>query len=269
MATLDAESETGPIDQPASILSKAFDVLGSFGPERRVLTLTEISRASGLPKSTVHRIIRRLIPLGVIEPHGAGFKVGLPMRRFASAMPIESLRQSALPHLGALHRWSGRHAHLAGLRGDRVVFVERFLVPNQDLPSADPGSDLPAHATALGKAMLAFVGPDELDAMLTQPLERVTPATIVDPEDLRSELAGIRRRRLAVARRESHPDVTCVAAPILIRGRAVGAISLSAGGDATTDRSMTDAVSVVADRISRDNQQILTQGNEDWFPGVD
>lgn len=269
MATLDREQESGSIDQPASILSKAFDVLGAFDPEHRVLTLTAIARASGLPKSTVHRIVNRLIPLGVIEPHGTGFKVGLPMRRFASAMPIESLRQSALPHLGALHRWSGRHAHLAGLRGSRVIFVERFLVPNQDLPSVDPGTDMPAYATAVGKAMLAFVSPDELDAVLAQPMKRITPATVVDPDELRAELAMIRRRRIAVAQRESHPDVTCVAAPILVRGRAVGAVSLSSHGSATTDRTVTDAVGVVAERISRDNMQVLAQGNEAWFPGID
>ena len=107
---------------PASILSKTFDILASFGPDERVLTLTEISRASGLPKSTVHRLINRLIPLGVIEVHRNGYKLGLPMRRFAAAMPIEALRQSALPHLAKLHHWAKRHVHLAQLRGSEVVF---------------------------------------------------------------------------------------------------------------------------------------------------
>ncbi|MFJ8812984.1 IclR family transcriptional regulator [Amycolatopsis thermoflava] len=261
-------SDTG--EQPASILSKAFDVLGAFDQEHRVLTLTEIARASGLPKSTTHRILRRLLPLGVIEPHGPGFKVGLPMRRFASAMPIESLRQSALPHLGALHRWSGRHVHLGALRGDRVIFVERFLVSGHELPSASPGTDLPAHATALGKAMLAFVTPEELDRVVAEPLVGLAPGTVTDPKDLLAELHGVRRRRVALARGESHPHVTCVAAPILIRGRAVGAISVSTTAkDAAVDRALVDAVSVAADRIGRDNQRVLAQGNEIWFPGVD
>ncbi|HWD05792.1 MAG TPA: IclR family transcriptional regulator [Amycolatopsis sp.] len=257
-------------DQPASILSKAFTVLEAFDHEHRVLTLTEIARASGLPKSTTHRLLRRLIPLGVIEPHGPGFKVGLPMRRFASVMPIESLRQSALPHLGSLHRWSGRHVHLGGLRGGRVVFVERFLVPGHELPSASPGTELPAHATALGKAMLAFLAPEELDAVLSQPLEALTPDTVTDPKDLAAELRTVRQRRVAIARGEADPDVTCVAAPILIRGRAVSAISVSAiGRDAATDRSLVDAVCVTADRISRDNQQVLAAGHDSWFPGFD
>ncbi|GAB2988475.1 IclR family transcriptional regulator [Amycolatopsis acidiphila] len=257
-------------EQPASILSKAFTVLGAFDQERRVLTLTEIARASGLPKSTTHRILRRLVPLGVIEPHGPGFKVGLPMRRFASVMPIESLRQSALPHLGSLHRWSGRHVHLGSLRRDTVVFVERFLVPDHELPSASPGTDLPAHATALGKAMLAFLTPEELEEVLAGPLVSLAPNTVTDPKDIAAELCEVRKRRVAIARGEAHPDVACVAAPILIRGRAVSAISVSTTmKDAAIDRSLVDAVYVTADRISRDNQQVLAQGHDIWFPGFD
>ncbi|WP_228001423.1 IclR family transcriptional regulator [Nocardia australiensis] len=257
-------------DQPASILSKAFNVLSVFNADQRVLTLTEIARASGLPKSTTHRLLRRLIPLGVIESHGQGFKIGLPMRRLASAMPIESLRESALPHLGSLHRWSGRHVHLGGLRGDRVVFVERFLVPGHKLPSASPGMDLPAHASALGKSMLAFVTDQELEAVLAKPLAALAPNTVTDPKDLLTELQNVRSRRVSVARGESHVDVTCVAAPILIRGRAVGAISVSTtANDNAVDRALIDAVRVTADRISRDNQRILAQGNEIWFPGID
>jgi DNA-binding IclR family transcriptional regulator len=257
-------------EQPASILSKAFTVLDAFDQDRRVLTLTEIAKASGLPKSTTHRILRRLIPLGVIEPHGPGFKVGLPMRRFASVMPIESLRQSALPHMGALHRWSGRHVHLGGLRGSRVVFVERFLVPGHEIPSASPGTDLPAHTTALGKAMLAFLTPQELEEALAGPLVSLAPDTVTDHDDLAKELRTVRERHVAVARGECHPAVTCVAAPIVIRGRAVSAISVSTTvKDAAVDRALLDAVVVTADRISRDNQRVLAEGHEIWFPSID
>ncbi|HVV07987.1 IclR family transcriptional regulator [Amycolatopsis sp.] len=254
---------------PGSILSKAFDVLGAFGPQHRVLTLTEIARSSGLPKSTVHRLLGRLTALGVIEPHGAGFKVGLPMRRFASAMPIESLRQSALPHLGALHQWSRRHVHLGALRGSRVVFVERLMMPEHGLPSADPGTDLPAHATALGKVLLAHVTPEETEAALAGPLAALAPNTITDAADLVKELGEVRQNQVAVARGESHPDVTCVAAPILIRGRAVGAVSVSTGTkDAAVDRALKDAVRVAADRVARDNRKVLAAGHENWFPGT-
>lgn len=265
MTTMHEQQQESP---PASILSKAFAVLGAFGPEHRVLTLTEIARASGLPKSTVHRLLGRLIELGVIEPHCAGFKVGLPLRRVVSAMPIESLRQSALPHLGALHHWSQRHVHMAALRGDRVVFVERMMVAGHDLPSAVPGIDLPVHATALGKALLAFVPQQEVEAALAKPLAKVAPNTITDKEQFHEELAGVRKNLFALARGESNPDVTCLASPVLIRGRAVGAISVStAARAARVDRTLIDAVRVTADRIATDNRKVLADGHENWFPG--
>ncbi|KAA9164513.1 IclR family transcriptional regulator [Amycolatopsis acidicola] len=263
MTTVEQESS------PGSILSKAFEVLGVFGPEHRVLTLTEIARSSRLPKSTVHRLLGRLVALGVLEPHGAGFKVGLPMRRFASAMPIESLRQSALPHLGALHHWSRRHVHLGALRGNRVVFVERLMMAGHDLPSAAPGTDLPAHATALGKVLLAHITEEEAEAALAGPLAALAPNTITDAADFTRELAQVRQDQVAVARGESHPDVTCVAAPILIRGRAVSAVSVSTTArDAAVDRALKDAVRVAAGRIARDNRKVLANGHEDWFPGT-
>lgn len=266
--TLTGPPEQKPLAPPASILSKAFDVLGAFGPDRRVLTLTEIARGSDLPKSTVHRLIVRLCALGVLEPHGPGFRVGLPMRRLGSAMPIESLRQSALPHLGSLHHWAHRHVHLAALRGNRVVFVERMMVPGNDFPSADPGTDLPAHATALGKALLAHIPEEEARTALRAPLVALTDRTIVDPDGLAEELRGVRKDQVALARGESHPQVTCVAAPVLIRGRAVAAVSVSTSAhDAQVSRALRDAVRMTAVRISRDNQKVLADGHEIWFPG--
>ena len=66
------DAETRP-----SILSKAFDLLRAFNSGERVMTLSELSRASGLSKSTVHRLLARLIDLGAIEHHRAGYRVGL------------------------------------------------------------------------------------------------------------------------------------------------------------------------------------------------
>lgn len=256
---------------PASILSKAFDILAAFSPDRRVLTLTQISQATGLPKSTVHRLLSKLIPLGVIEPHGIGFKVGLPLRRLTSVMPIEGLRQSALPHLARLHHWSGRHVHLAGaLRAGDVTFVERILVPGSDLPSADPGTVFPAHATAMGKAMLAFATDEELETVLARPLISITPETVTDPSDLRRQLKQIRATRVAYSRGESHPDIMCVSSPIVMRGRAVAALSIS--GHRTEDRidrAVVDAVTLTAERVSRTTLQNVIGPHEDWFPGFD
>ncbi|MFF0508766.1 IclR family transcriptional regulator [Streptomyces fimicarius] len=256
-------------DSPASILSKAFELLDSFGPDRRVLTLTQMSRISGLPKSTVHRLIGRLVPLGFLEQHGAGFKLGIRLRTLAASMPVESLRESALPHLAALQSWSRSHVHLAALRGGQVVFVERFVPSGSRLPSGQPGDHLPAHATALGKALLAFAPSPVVDEVLGAQLEALTPRTVTDPEALSGELRRVRDERVAYAREECRRGVTCIATPVVIKGRAVGAVSLSVSSDNRFGRQHVDAIRVAADRISKDNQQTLSMGHEDWFPGQD
>jgi DNA-binding IclR family transcriptional regulator len=265
-------TDPGGVDAclPTSILSKTFDVLSSFGPDRRVLTLTEIARASGLPKSTVHRLINRLVPLGMIEAHRHGYKLGLSMRRFAAAMPIEALRQSALPHLAKLHHWANRHVHLAQLRGSEVVFIERFMLRDDALPSVSPGAVLPAHATALGKAMLAHITPDELDDALGRPLEAITASTVIDVDSLSHELGAVRADGTALARGEAHPEVTCLAAPIVGRARPIGAVSVSLRNDGRAiDRALADALVVTAKRIARDTLSPVADGHDIWFPGGD
>lgn len=272
MTTMDvpsAEPQTVSNDLPVSILSKAFYLLSAFGPEHRVLTLTQISHASGLPKSTVHRLIGRLMELGVIEPHGPGFKVGIRLKRLASPMPVECLRESALPHLASLHRWSKGHVHLAALRSDRVVFVERFLGQQDTLPSSSPGVDLPVHTTAVGKALLAHVTPEEVEEVLGHPLIALTPNTVTDSAALEKELRHARSDRVAFARGESHPDISCVAAPVITKGRAVGAISVSTAFGGGFGRQLIDAVRVTAERVGRDNERVLAQGHEDWFHARD
>ncbi|MET7640782.1 IclR family transcriptional regulator [Streptomyces sp. NPDC005438] len=272
MDTASDPSVDGPPSEagaaPASILSKAFELLTAFGPERRVLTLSQLSRHSGLPKSTVHRLIGRLVPLGFLEPHGSGFRLGIRIRTLAAAMPVESLRESALPHLAHLHKWSTAHVHLAALRDDQVAFVERFVPSGSTLRTGQPGDVLPAHATAVGKALLAFVTPNEVHRALERPLRASTPRTLTDPADLDRELRVVRETRVAYARDEWRLGVSCIAAPVVMRGRAVGAVSVSVPTGEEFGRQHADAVRVVADRIARDNQAVLAQGHDDWFPVV-
>src|SRR5699024_10274570 len=97
--------------EPNSILSKAFQVLKAFDSTDRVLSLSQVSRVSGLPKSTVHRLIGRLVDLGALEPHRSGYRIGLTIFQIGANMPVHGLRDRALPYLAALHRWSGQTVH--------------------------------------------------------------------------------------------------------------------------------------------------------------
>ena len=113
------------VEMPPSILSKAFDLLYAFNGRERVMTLSELSKASGLPKSTVHRLLARLIDLGAIEPHGVGYKIGLEMFQLGSVTPASALRDMAVPYLATVHRWTGHTVLLGVLRSFDVVFSRK------------------------------------------------------------------------------------------------------------------------------------------------
>lgn len=137
-----------------SILWKAFDVLGAFRADRRVLTFAEVSRASGLPKSTTHRVLAMLLEMGAVERQGHGYRIGLRIFAMGSCSAEVALRDLALPVLQEIHRLTRQTVHLAVLRGGDVVYIEK-LRTRVALPTpAVVGERLPAHCTAIGKSLL-------------------------------------------------------------------------------------------------------------------
>ncbi|MGC9544687.1 IclR family transcriptional regulator [Streptomyces sp. UG1] len=209
------------------MLWKAFDVLDAFSRQHRVLTLSELARTSGLPKSTVHRVLAMLRELGAVEQVDGGFRMGLRMLTMAASSPEAGLREVAVPHLLELHRAVGHTVHLCALRGDDVVYLEKLHESDALVIPTAVGMRLPAHCTGVGKALLAHRAADA-DAAAHTPalLRRLTPRSITEPRALALELAQVRQRGMAVDRDEAVPGLSCVARPVLIGGRAVAAVSI-------------------------------------------
>jgi DNA-binding IclR family transcriptional regulator len=241
-----------------SVLWKAFDVLGAFSHRRRVLTLAEVARYSGLPKSTVHRVLAMLIEVGAVEQVPGGYQVGLRMFSLGVLPPEAALREAALPHLEDLHRVTGHTLHLAILRGPDVVYLEKLLPRDGSvaMPSVI-GDRLPATCTGVGKVLLAFGSDDERAAALGGPLKRRTARSLATPEALRRELDAIRERGYALDREEAAVGLACVAVPVLVGpgegwpGRAVAAISVSYPASAASGQSLIAPLRDTAAAISR------------------
>jgi IclR family acetate operon transcriptional repressor len=126
---------------------------------------------------------------------------------------------------------TGEAVHLTMLEGRHVVLLDR-------VPGAGPiqvvlpiGHRVPAHAGASGKAILAALDEASLEVFLSEPLERLTAHTIVEPDEFRAELTTIRRQGWATNTGEWDGGVAAVAAAIVVDGRPVGAISVSATPD--------------------------------------
>ncbi|TQK27290.1 IclR family transcriptional regulator [Arthrobacter sp. SLBN-53] len=213
-------------ETPSAVIDRVSLVLDAFdGPGR--LTLAQIVRRTGLPRSSAHRMLERLVQLRWLRRSGRDYELGMRLVELGSlAVHQDRLHKAAIPMLHELHAATGLVVHLAVLEGSDVVYMEK--VGNR-LTAAIPtrvGGRQPAHCAAVGKAILAFAGEPDLDVAAAAPLPRRTKYSISTAAQLRAELAKVHSHGVAFDREESVPGFGCVAAPIGDPGEAVAAVSV-------------------------------------------
>ncbi|MEV5879487.1 IclR family transcriptional regulator [Streptomyces sp. NPDC052101] len=216
---------------PPSLLEKAAKVLSTFQSAEPRLTLTEVVRRSGLPRSSAHRILDQLVQLRWLEREGRDYRLGMGMLELgALASHHNRLRRAALPHLHALHESTSHLVHLTVLDGTEVVYLERIGGSDDSGVPSRVGGRQPAYCTAAGKAILAFADPALVEQVVGQGLRPRTSRTVTRPETFRTELARVRERGVAFDHEEAFRGVSCVAAPLRGAGRAIAAISVCGNG---------------------------------------
>ncbi|WOX24985.1 IclR family transcriptional regulator [Streptomyces solicathayae] len=242
-----------PATAAPSLLEKAARVLAAFdGPEPR-LSLTEVIRRSGLPRSSAHRILDQLVQLRWLDREGRDYRMGMRMLELgALAAHHNRLRQAALPRLHALHESTGHLVHLYVLDGAEIVCLERIGGSADTAVPSRVGGRMPAHSTAAGKALLAFGDPGVVESVLAARLRAHTPRTVVQPAQLRSRLAAVRDRGVAFDEEETFRGVSCVAAPLRGAGRAIAAVSVSGRGAHRELERLAPAVRACARAVWQD-----------------
>ncbi|MEV5412272.1 IclR family transcriptional regulator [Thermopolyspora sp. NPDC052614] len=212
-----------------SYLHRVAAVLDAFRAEDDEVSAAELARRTGLPKSTVHRIVLALIEEGLLERRGQEVRLGLKLFEIGQRVPRQRvLRDAALPYMSDLREATRQTIHLAVLEGSEVVYVEILRSSGgPDMPSR-VGGRLPAHATGVGKAIMAFSPPEVVHRILDGGLARVSERTITAPGLFVKELDRIRRDGVAYDREESGHGIVCAAGPVLGRdGEVLGALSAS------------------------------------------
>lgn len=200
-----------------SVVRRALRILDAFQDASSPLSLSEISRRSGVPLTTTHRIVVELHDWGALERDDSGrYRVGLKLWEVAVKAPRSvGLQRIALPFMQALYEATHRGVHLAVREGDEVVFVERIVSPEtagDERPRV--GGRYALHATAVGLVLLAHAPPEFQEEVLNGPLAAYTPHTCSSPRELRQALADIRRTGYAVSDRQINLDYASIAAPI-------------------------------------------------------
>lgn len=224
-----ASQELAFNDSSRSPLERADSILGAFDPDHPSLTLLGLIARTGLPRTTVHRTVRKMIELGWIEHHGDRYSIGTRMfERAALAGRPLSVRDAALPFLQAL--WAATHetVHLAVLDGNEVVIVEKLVGQRPVTALTRVGGRMPALCTALGKVLTAFSPTHIAEDIIETGVKPRTPNTLTCALKIRQDLCRVREESVGYDREETALGLRCVAAPVVAAdGSCVAAVSVT------------------------------------------
>jgi DNA-binding IclR family transcriptional regulator len=232
-AATGAPARQAAVQAPRTAFAKGLFVLETLVEAAEPLSLSGLVDRTGLPKTTVHRLVSVLVERGWAKETGRGYGLGyLPLRAAASLERSLDIRHEAMPFLTKLRDELDETVHLATLDQEfRVVYLEKIVphVQAVGLMRSRVGSTAPAYATAVGKAMLACLSGPELAHFFQQVrFVAYTERTITDPKALEADLDQVRRRGYATCDEEHEPGVSCIAAAIRgRRGEPLAAISVS------------------------------------------
>ncbi len=237
---------------PPSMVARVSLILNAFDGAATLLPLDQIASRTGLPRSSTHRILTQLHASGLLEHRADGYC------RAAASMPVsddhQALRRVASPVLERLQNDTMLVVHLGILVGAEVACLDKISGSSGISVPVGVGGRTPAHASAMGKAALAMMSAEDIDALLDPTLRKITPATIGDLPTLHHELARIRARHgLAYDDQELAVGLASIAAAIRTPAGEIAALSLTGPGPAERLKRvapfLTRAARGIADRL--------------------
>lgn len=209
-------------------VDSALRVLEAFRHGPTTMSLSEISRRTGIPLSSTHRVVGQLHAWGALERgEDLQYRVGLRLWEVAAQAPrAVGLKRMAMPFLQDLYETVHLSVHLAVREGQDVVFIERFTSRSHHAETPKLGDHYPLHATAVGMVLLAHAPADVQRRVLAEEMAPLTPYTETDPKVVRRELAAVRKAGYGLSHRAFNPDIVAVGAPISDGQDVVAALSV-------------------------------------------
>jgi IclR family acetate operon transcriptional repressor len=249
------------------VVRSTFRILEELARSKR-LGLKEITQNTSIAKSTVFRILNTLVQIGyVIRDSNRYYRISPMLGRLVNEEAIhEELRRLALPLMLGLRDKYGETVNLGIQEFDKITYIE--VVPSEFALRLQEsrGASVPAHASALGKVILAF-SPQNVVEHLVRPhhLESITPNTITEPDDFLAEIKRVRHAGFAFDRGEGSLLAVCIGAPILDdQGHAIAAMSISGPASRFNPKRDSPAIASLLKataELSRAISQILTVSN--------
>jgi DNA-binding IclR family transcriptional regulator len=236
-----------------SVTDKITSILITF-TEGSKHSLTEIAQLTGLPLSTAHRLTAELTSWRLLDRTADGrYRAGLPLRRMGAGDPAPpDLRERGACVLEDLSRATSCRARLGVLRDLEVAYIEKQAGPGP-VSEFVPAATLPVHATALGRALLAFAPAGTVEMAILGGLRRFTPFTVTAPDQFRRALAVVRATGVAVTRFELEAATCGVAVPVFgAGGQALAAIEMTLPELGSQLPPVRAALSIAARSLSRE-----------------
>lgn len=220
------------IGQNIQSVVRAFNILELVYRNRHGLRLGDIASSTGINKSTTRRFLITLCNLGYIEQNSNTKLYRITPRLYQvghfSIQGVD-LIESARPHLDTLSSLSDETINLAILDGTDVYYLDKRDSPFPLRIYVELGGRASIHATALGKALVAFLPENVVKSLVyrTYPLQKYTDNTITSWAELRTELMKVKEEGVAYDNEETFAGLKCIAAPVFQAENVLAAISIS------------------------------------------
>jgi DNA-binding IclR family transcriptional regulator len=222
-----ATGESGKIQS----LMRAASILDAVARQPEGISLAQLAGAVELNNSTAFHLVQTLVNLGFLtQLDDRRYRIGSRLFTLAAgALDENAMLSAATPILERLSAETGYASHLAVRSKQEIVVIARTAATGLLQLAGHPGATRPAHATAIGKMLLAAMPPEDCKRLIAAlPLPAFTPNTITDAAALTREIETVRQEGIAHDRCELDPDVRCIAMPVHdFAGRSVAAIGLS------------------------------------------
>jgi DNA-binding IclR family transcriptional regulator len=212
------------VGKEGGILGRYATVLEALAASPGGLSLTELVRATDLPRGTAHRLIGALSGVGYIAPldgrkiYVLGPRLLRLLHTGAAATTVATLARPVLEDLVARFKET---AFVGKLLGTEVQSVAMAVPDSETQTYVRPGRVMPLHAAASAKAIWAFQEDRLIDQVLRQPRDKFTDNTRIEEVEVRSDLQRVRREGFAVCDEELDPGVMSYACPVHLMGAGV------------------------------------------------
>ncbi|MEW6082330.1 MAG: IclR family transcriptional regulator [Bacillota bacterium] len=224
--------DTRPRGHRVQSVDRALMLMEALASEGRPMGLVELAQAVGLETTTVHRLLHTLIERGFVrqDSERGKYELGLKAFHVGNAVTyIAQLRKILRPYLERLVQDTGETSNLAVSDGWDGIYIEQIPGSQFLRMSTEVGRRVPLHSTAVGKALMAWLPQEEIEAFIkSNGLRRLTPNTIVEPAVFKAELERVRAQGYTLDLEEFELGANCIGAPVFgKRGSVVAAVSVS------------------------------------------